>query len=160
MLAATGAVCALALAGCGKLGIGSSESEDPDRVAAGNAERELIAAYDAVIAAHPDVAELCSALKAEHGEHLVALLGPESSATPSAGSAPTTSPLVTPEELAGKAKSLRALMRAEIAASKARAEQCPGASDVALVRLLADIAASEAGHGSALKLAVAGQGPS
>ncbi len=139
------------LAGCGRLGFGSSDAEDPQRQAAGESERALIAAYDAVIAAYPALEGLCAPLREEHQQHLVAFVGPDASAAPSASGTPVQE-LVTTADLAGRTKSLRALARAEVAAGKARAEQCPQASDVALVRLLADVSASEAGHASAIKL--------
>ena len=115
---------------------------DPDaavRARAAAAEHALLATYDAVLAAHPDLAPRLSAPRAEHAAHLAALRhgpapGPTASERPSGD-----------------------LVALERRAAADRLADCLTASDPALARLLASIGACEAVH--AATLGVAGRAP-
>lgn len=111
---------------------------DPDvalRDAAVARERALLASYDALLLASPDLAARLGPLRAEHAEHLAALGAQEQ--------ASTATPVPVP------APALPALVAAERAAAAAHAEATVGASP-ALAAVLAQLAASEASHPVAL----------
>lgn len=107
---------------------------DPDvalRAAAIEREHGLLARYDAALVALPDLALRLAPVRAEHAEHLAALLGAEPSTAPPARSAPpaTLADLVAAEREAGIAHA-----RAALEASRA------------LAALLASLSASETSH--------------
>lgn len=95
-------------------------------------EAAIIALYDAVVAAHPELATDLAALRDEHAEHAEALGSP----TPASG-APA---------VGSRAEALAAVMEAEKQAIAQRTAACEAASGADLARLTALIAASEAGH--------------
>lgn len=108
---------------------------DPDaavRADVAGAEASLLALYDAVIAAHPALAEDLSALREEHAAHAEALGVP--------ASAPPAPPV------GSRAQALAALSEAEQQAVGQRTSACEAATGAELARLTALIAASEAGH--------------
>ena len=111
---------------------------DPDdalRAAAVTRERELLAAYDAVTAAVPTAAARLSAVRAEHEQHLAALVRtPVSSAPP------------TPPAVARTLAQLAALERTSAAGHAADALR----ASRGLAAVLASLAASEASHPVAL----------
>lgn len=106
-------------------------SRDPVLAAAIADEQALIAAYDAVLAG--GAAPLLQAIRAEHQAHLDALGG--------AGTTPAAPLDVTAASLAERERAAAARCR----------EHCAQATDPALVRTLAFIAASEASHVPALR---------
>ena len=95
-------------------------------------EAAIIALYDAVMAAHPELASDLAALRDEHAEHAEALGSPApASSAPAIGS---------------RAEALAAVSEAEKQAIAQRTAACEAASGADLARLTALIAASEAGH--------------
>ena len=119
----------------------ASETPDPDALTREQVIRDewsLVALYDAALAAQPNP-EL-SALRDQHAEHAAAL---GSASPPSASSSAPPAPSRT------------ALAESEASAAKQRAQACEMAADTDLARLLALIAASEAGHAAFLKRAPA-----
>lgn len=112
-----------------------TDSPAPDeavRSTCASAEANLIALYDATLAAYPDVADL-STIRDEHAAHLEAF---ELSVNPS--SAPTVA--------TSQAQALKDLQKAEQSAAEARTADCVAVGDAALARLIALVAASEAAH--------------
>lgn len=103
-------------------------------------EWALVALYDAALAAPgaPDPS-LLSLLRDQHREHAGALgsSGPEDTASPT--------PTATGVDVRAR------LIEAEQQAAGARSDACQAARDPDLVRLLALIAASEAGHAESLR---------
>jgi hypothetical protein len=113
---------------------------DPDeQVRAGVAadEAQLLALYDAVIAAHPALAASLTAIRAEHAEHAAAM---GVSATPPA-----------PPAVGSRAEAVAALIAAEQQAIAQRTVACEASAEGDLARLTALIAASEAGHAEFLR---------
>ncbi len=104
-------------------------------------EADLVALYDAVLAAFPgSVAnDLLTALRDQHAQHRDALGG--------AGSPATTSPAV-PATLDA---ALASLATTERQAARSRTRACVAATDDGQARLLSLIAASEAAHVPALR---------
>jgi hypothetical protein len=95
-------------------------------------EVAIIALYDAVMAAHPELASDLATLRDEHAEHAEALASPApASSAPAIGS---------------RAEALAAVTEAEKQAIAQRTAACEAASGADLARLTALIAASEAGH--------------
>lgn len=126
VLAATGV---LVLPGC------SSDDQTPDAAAVPDPQQAdelaLIAAYDAALAtAGPKQAAVFQALRDEHEAHARAL-----------GWTQVPAPSPSPEPV-GRA----ALLRAERAAARQRADGARDASEPELAQILALIAASEAQH--------------
>jgi len=132
-------------------------------------ERQLIAAYDAAIAAQPELTPMLEPLRANHAAHLVALVpgSATSSAsprptsatpTPSAGSAAGNSSGATGNSsgAAGspaqspRAQTLAGLAARERAAAAARVDGLMSADDGSLARLLASIGGCEAAHAALL----------
>lgn len=128
-----GLAAAVPLAACTS-SEGPPPPPDPDvllRDAAAARERALVQQYDAALVALPDLAAALAAVRAEHAEHLAALLGAQPSAAPSAGpAAPVT---------------LTVLVAAEREAAAAHGQGALEASRE-LAGLLASLAASEASH--------------
>ena len=104
-------------------------------------EVDLVALYDAVLAAFPGsaVEPLLTAVRDQHAQHCDALGG---------GSEPSTTTPMVPATLAA---ALSALAATEREASRARVRACVEAADPEAARLLALIAASEASHVPALR---------
>lgn len=134
----------LAVSACtGSSGAGRPARPDPDvplRADAVARERALLASYDALLAAQPDLAPRLGPLREEHAAHLAALGAEQAPATvPPSGAAP--SPAAAP--------GVAALVRAERDAAAAHAAATAAASP-ALAAVLAQLAASEASHPVAL----------
>lgn len=112
-----------------------SPTDDPDaqvRADVAASEASLIALYDAVIAAHPDLAGDLAVVRDEHAAHLEAMgVAPPPGSTPAVGS---------------RAEALNALSEAEKKAIAQRTTACESSSSADLARVTALIAASEAGH--------------
>lgn len=106
-------------------------------------EADLVALYDAVLAAFPgsDAADVLAAVRDQHARHRDALGG----ATGPSAATPTV-----PTTLRG---ALTALADTEREASRARIRACVDAADPEKARLLSLIAASEASHVPALRAA-------
>ena len=104
-------------------------------------ERELVALYDAVIAAHPELASALQVIADQHREHAVALEdGGDEAATASVSPAP-----------AEAQAALATLIAAERRAMRQRVDACVEADAPGLARTLAYIAASEGSHVAALR---------
>ncbi len=143
------ALSPLALAACGASGGQDStsgatssaptNSPAPDQAVlatCANAEADLIALYDATLAAYPDASGLVT-IRDEHAAHLEAFgVGSDSRSTPDVAKS--------------LAQAVKDLQKAEQAAAEARTADCVAVSDGALARLIALVAASEAAHSVAL----------
>ncbi|MEN8656042.1 hypothetical protein ABCR94_37110 [Streptomyces sp. 21So2-11] len=139
-------------------GADSASAEAPLRTTAARARRELLAHYDAVIAAHPAAADRLKPLRAAVARQADALRGPAAGSTPSpAAPAPTspspsgsgstaapTSPPAPPVD-PDRRKALK-----ELAAAERRSADGHGTALVdappELARLLASVAAAGAAH--------------
>lgn len=129
------------LTGCTRGG----PAPDPDaalRTAAVTRERELLSAYDTVLAGLPAVgrADLLRALRAEHEQHLAVLGEP---VPPGPGSPSSSSPLPASGAPVD-------LVAAETAAAAAHTRAALAAGSRRLAAVLASLAASEASHPVAL----------
>lgn len=144
MLAAGSSVGLLASCGSASTTPAADSADDLLRTQVAAAELALIAQYQEVIAAFPDLGASLIALQEQHRAHLVAMApagAPGDDASASAATAPAP----------GSARqALELLADAERAASQQRREACLGAADPDLARTLALIAASEASHVPAL----------
>lgn len=149
LLIAAGSIGAAAtLAACGPSGEGADPSAaasaaigaapDALRREVATAERALIAAYDAAIAAFPSLAVDLAAVRAQHADHLSAMAA--DGAEPPAATTP-----------ASPAEAIAALRAAEQQAARARRTSCVAAADPELARVLALIAASEQSHAAYLR---------
>ena len=108
------------------------------RVSVADGEAQLIALYDAVLAAHQGLAADLEPLRAEHIAHADAV-----AATPTpAGPAPT---------VGSRPQALAALIEAEQQAVAQRTGACEASTAADLARTVALIAASEAGHAEFLR---------
>lgn len=147
LLLAAGTGAAL-IAGCGTSDSeGSTGSpDDAVRTAVAEAEAALIAQYQGVITAFPDLGASLVAILEQHRAHLAAVAPGQESAQPATqGPAnPTAAPIDS------AAAALQILAEAERAASQQRREACGAAADPELARVLAFISASEASHVPAL----------
>ena len=116
-----------------------TNSPAPDealRATCARAEADLIALYDATIAAHPNTPGL-SKIRDEHAAHFEAF-GVDSN------------PSAAPNVAQSQSQALKDLQKAEQVAAEARTADCVAVGDAALARLIALIAASEAAHAVAL----------
>ncbi|CAL9600188.1 hypothetical protein SUDANB176_05416 [Streptomyces sp. enrichment culture] len=145
------APAALLAAGC------SADSENPDaaggsrpsaadraRARAARDSRELAERYDAVIAAHPELARRLAPLRAEVVRHAEAFGGTAvASPTPSG-----TAPSATPPVLAVPAKEKEALAELAAAERETAGRRTEALLDAPgeLARLLASVAAAGAAH--------------
>jgi hypothetical protein len=123
---------------------------DPDaalRSAAAERERTLLQEYDGVLAARPGLASRLVPVRGHHAEHLEALLGPSTTASPTV-TATAAVPAAGPPP-ADDAAALAGLVAAERAAGQAHARDCLAASR-ALAPVLASLSASELSHPVAL----------
>jgi hypothetical protein len=107
-------------------------------------EHALITRYDATIAAFPALAAGLTAIRNQHGEHLVALGVAASAPVSTASDAPLSLP-TDPRAAIG------ALIDAERAAMRQRIDACVAATEPETARTLTFIAASEGSHVPALK---------
>lgn len=107
-----------------------------------DAETVLLARYGATIAAHPSLSTSLTVISEQHREHLRALAPTEESPPDAFGPVPQD-----------PAAAVAELIAAERAAAEERTTACEEAADIDLARLLALIAASEAGHAEALSTA-------
>lgn len=141
---------------------------DPDDLLRGAAtEREgvLLAEYDRLIAVLPALTTRLLPLRAEHAEHLLALVGPPptGSPVPSATRTPTPAPTPTPTPSStslplppevppppATAEALAELLAVEQSAAGAHTADALAATDRDLAGLLASLAASESSHAVAL----------
>ncbi len=148
----------LPLAACTSEPAPAPPPPDPDdllRAAAAERERVLLAEYDRLLAAVPELAVRLRPLRAQHAEHLLALTGPPPTGSPSP--TPTTSPAASPPPLPPEvppaqtaAEALASLVVAEQAAAGAHTADALAAGDRDLAGLLASLAASESSHPVAL----------
>lgn len=116
----------------------AADADAQVRVTVADGEAQLIALYDAVIAAHPGLAPDLEPLRAEHLAHADAV-----AAAPSpAGPAPA---------VGSRPQALAALIEAEQQAVAQRTGACEASTASDLARTLALIAASEAGHAEFLR---------
>lgn len=139
-LAGIGALGAVTLTGCGVDGLPFVGTDPDDEVRRGVArsEADLIASYDAAIAAEPTLSTGLQPIRDAHRAHLDALIAEQDdlrSVTGNAIGQPTVA----------------ALRRLERAAARQRADACVSAGHDTLVVLLARIGAAEAGHTAVLK---------
>jgi len=143
---------------------------EPDellRAEVADAERDLVALYEATAATHPALAAQVRPFTARHRRHLDAVEASGPVATPPAATAPgsaaaspasspgvqgaspagTSPPAPSPPAVPdGPADALAALRTAERTAAGARVTECVRAQDGTLAELLASIAACEAAH--------------
>ncbi len=119
--------------------IAPADPDDEVRQAVAVSEQELLAAYDAVIAALPALGPRLKPLRAQHAEHLAAMAPTDvASASPAPGGSPSVAP--------NRPAALRTLRRLESRAVRQRTNAAVQAADSELVEVLARIAASEAAH--------------
>jgi len=155
VLAIGAATLPLAVAGCKGLGaLGAPPKAAPGVAVVGDAikvETQLIAHYDAVLAAAPALAGTLRPLLAQHHAHLARLrdrlIIPPGSRAPDPAS-PGASPSSVPSPFAApgtRAAALRRLRDAENAAAAAQLAHL-AAAPPSLAQLLASISASEATH--------------
>jgi hypothetical protein len=126
---------------------GSPSVVERVRVRAARDSRGIVERYDAVLAAHPALAERVGPLRAEAVRHAEAFGGTATTASPTASS--STSPTASPSPSAAvpttEKEALAQLAAAERALADRRAKallDVPGE----LARLLASVAAAGAGH--------------
>lgn len=150
LTAAAAAAAAGPLSGCQQLPVIGRAAPGPDVFTADEAadrERVLLAAYDAAMQAVPALVTRLSPLRAEHAEHLAALV-PAQLPTPSASPSPSPLPVPTvPAEPAGALAALRQLESDTADRHGGAAVRCGRG----LAVLLASAAASEASHVQALQ---------
>ncbi len=145
----------------------SPEQLDAQRIAA--AEQDLLAAYDAITVAHPELAGRLATFRADHVAHLQALVpgatpsGPPPSTTPASTASASTSPSSTsPSSTASAGPPLSSppassailhqLADLERAAAAARLSDVATTSG-SLARLIASIGGCEAAHAALLSVA-------
>ena len=126
---------------CSSSDSGSGRSSDDQvREEVANAEATLIASYDAVIAAFPNLAGRLQPFRDQHVEHRAAMgVGDGTAKNEAVISAPTS-----------ESKAVRELRKAERSAAVARRDSAQSATAQDLVATLALVSASEAQHGAAL----------
>ncbi len=138
--AAVGATAVLA--GCAPSAIPIIGAPDPDdevRRGVALSEQELLAAYDAAIAAGTGSTELLRSIRDQHAAHLAAV-----------SDGLDIPVLASPSPAPGQRPSLRQLRRLEARAVPQRIKACTAAGDADLAELIARIGASESGHVAAL----------
>lgn len=153
----------LPLAACTSEPAPAPPPPDPDdllRAAAAGRERALLAEYDRLLAAVPELAVRLRPLRAQHADHLLALTGPPPTGSPTSvatspasATSPATSPPPLPPEVPPAptaADALASLVVAEQAAAGAHTTDALAAADRDLAGLLASLAASESSHPVAL----------
>ncbi len=143
MLTAGSSVALLASCGSGSTTQSADSADDLLRTQVAAAEQALIAQYQEVISAFPDLGASLIALQEQHRDHLVAMAPADAPGGPATATASALAP--------GSARqALELLADAERAASQQRRESCLAATDPNLARTLAFIAASESSHVPAL----------
>jgi hypothetical protein len=127
-------------------------AEQRERHAAGRDSLDLLARYDAVLAAHPGTAHRLRPLRAEVARHAAAFGTGASASASAAASASATAhraasgaPSAAPSVPADRGAAVRALAQAERRLADARAKALLHAP-ADLARLLASVAASGAAH--------------
>jgi hypothetical protein len=145
----------LAVAACSSGTEPEPPRPDPDlpiRALAADGVRRLVALYDAVSRAHPQLRAELAPLAAETAAHLSALEPPATRPSASTGSSTTPSATASPDVTvpAAAPAARTALVRAERREAGLRVTQLAAASS-ALARLLAAIGASEATHATLLR---------
>jgi hypothetical protein len=127
-------------------------AEERERHAAGRDSLDLLARYDAVLAAHPGTAHRLRPLRAEVARHAAAFGTGASASASAAASASATAhraasgaPSAAPSVPADRGAAVRALAQAERRLADARAKALLHAP-ADLARLLASVAASGAAH--------------
>lgn len=152
LLAAVAGLGAVLLTGCTDSG-GDDPDTTPEQVSAGERaradaardSRDLLARYDAVLAAHPGLGDRLRPLRAQVAQH-AKTLGGSSSASPepvgAASAGASATPLRVPADEKGARTSLATAER-ELADRRTRA--LPAVSGE-LARLLASVAAAGAAH--------------
>lgn len=144
------ATATASLTACSSSADNSAKAEKPDPQLTDFAdEQSLVAAYDATLARHPDLASQLSPLRQQHTDHLAALanlVGKKVTATvaptPETSAVATVVPSTVPND---KTAAIAALRKAEHSATAARTASCLTASKERAV-VLASIAACEASH--------------
>lgn len=134
LLAALTGAALVPMAACSDEPEPISLAADPVRVEALGAELDLIAVYEASIAAQPELAPTLTVILEQHREHAQALAVPDAQASPPAPRG------------AAAAVDLNGLRDLERQAAGLRAGACVRAGNPELARLLALIGASEAQH--------------
>lgn len=109
------------------------------REAVASQEASLLAAYDATMAAYPDLVAVLTQIRAEHLDHAESMGVSLGSGTTASAVAPT------------RAAALTALVDAEQQAIALRTAACEESMATDLARITALIAASEAGHAEYLR---------
>jgi hypothetical protein len=110
-------------------------------------EAELIALYDAVLAAHPGLTGRLKPLRDHHAQHLSVLKRHYVPGSATGTATPAPRPAVTAPQ--GQARAVTAIRNAERKAAGARADEVRRATP-GLSQLLAAIGACEAGHAQEL----------
>lgn len=131
----------VAVAACSSPTSSSSSSLSQASSASAEDEARLIAQYDSAIALFPQLQAQLGPIRDEHRAHLAALGGAHE--TGQGAATPSTTSSTSQQAIAD-------LANAEKAASVQRLNDCVAAPDAQVARTLALIAASEAGHVSAL----------
>ena len=139
-------VAGVGVAACSPASDGGDATASPDGDATVTAqvcaqEWELVGLYDAAIAAQPSLASALAPIRPQHADHAAAL---------GSTSPPPPSTSLTPS-FATEGSTRSALAEAETAASRDRARACQAVVSAEPARLLALIAASEAGHAAYLR---------
>ena len=146
-LLALAAGAAVAVAGCSSDPApvpSSSSPPDPDEALAATVasdESQLIELYDATIAAFPALAAMITTIREEHAAHVEAVR-PQGATPPTTTPSASTAPVVAGTQQVALAN----LIDAERRATGQRTQACEVAGSTHTARLLALIAASEAGH--------------
>jgi hypothetical protein len=145
MLGGSAAVLATAT-GCTSAGRADAPAAGPEVALLNGAiqsEAELIALYDAVLAAHSGLSGRLKALRDHHVQHLTVLKRHYVPGSVTGTTTPAPRPTATAPE--GEMRALGAIRSAERKAAAARADEVRRASP-GLSQLLAAIGACEAGH--------------
>jgi hypothetical protein len=145
MLGGSAAVLAMAT-GCAGAGRANAPAAGPAVALLAGAiqsEAELIALYDAVLAAHQGLSDRLKALRDHHVQHLAVLKRHYVPGSITGTAAPAPRPTATAPE--SETSALRMIRSAERKAAAARADEVPRALP-GLSQLLAAIGACEAGH--------------
>lgn len=120
---------------------GSADADAGVRARAVDAERALLARYEATLHRHPTLRSRLAPFAAEHRAHLRAL---EPAGGPGAG------PVAGGQASRRRRSALQALARAERAAAGARVEDAVDATAPGLAELLAAVGGCEASHAALL----------
>jgi hypothetical protein len=141
MLSGMAGGVAVTMTGCSGpvASLGGENPDDAARRLTAVSEQQLVAAYDAVIAAIPSLSGELGTIRDQHTQHLAAL-GDTQAASGSPAAIDT----------AARPAALRALRKLERGAASERTMAAVSVSAADLVQLLTRIGASEAGHAAYL----------